>query len=103
MTGPFDDLIRTVLGTGIEAYHEVKPADFGEAAGRRTMFLQCVEVIMQRYPELRITLSGDRAALIDMGLSPDGDVLIGQQVYRTPVGPTFEPGRVRLTFAPRAD
>lgn len=97
----FDTLIAAVMNGGGEQFHEAKPADFGPFSARRTMFLRCLEVVARRYPEIRMTISGERTALIDMGLMPNGDILIEGRLYRTWAGPTSEPGTVRLTFSRR--
>lgn len=97
MSATFDDLIRTILGTGIEAYHEVKPSDFGEFPGRTLMFQQCLETMTRRSPTLRVTISGVREALLELGLEP-GSLSVARHSYTVGLGPTFELGKVRLTF-----
>lgn len=97
----FDEMIQATLNSGAETHHEVTPADFGEYAGRRTMFTRCLAVVTQRYPDIRISISGESAALINMGLIPRGEMLVGQQLLRTTVAPTSRPGMVRLTFSRR--
>lgn len=94
----FDALIRTVLETGEKSFHEAVPSDFGPPDGRRTMFVQCLEALEKAYP-VRVDITGEQAALIDMGLVPNGGVLINGRVCRTEVGPTVQPGTVRLTFS----
>ena len=97
----FDEIIATVVHGGKPQIHEVVPADFGSFSGRRAMFLRCLEVVTRRYPDIGVSITGDRAALIDMGLMPNGDILVDGRLLRTLVGPTLQPGTVRLTFTRR--
>jgi len=92
-------VIRATLSGGAETHHEVSPSDFGDFSGRRTMFTRCLAVVTQRYPEIRIAISGESAALISMGLIPRGEILVGQQLFRTNVAPASQPGMIRLTFS----
>ncbi len=98
----FDDVIQATLKSGTETHHEVTPADFGEFAGRRIMFTRCLAVLTERYPEIRIAISGESAALIDMGLIPRGEILVGKQLLRTQVAPASQPGMIRLVFTRKA-
>jgi hypothetical protein len=96
----FDQLIESVVRDGTDHHHDAMPADFGPMSGRLEMFIRCLEVVSKRYPDIRIRLSGERSALMDLGLVPDGEFLVGKRLYRahvTPPGPL--PGAVRLTFS----
>lgn len=97
----FDDIVRPVIKDGQPRYHEVNPADFGAFGERRQMFVRCIEVLAARYPGVKVSISGEREALMNMGLLPGGEALIGRQVYRTTVGATTLPGAVRLSFMRR--
>lgn len=65
------------------------------------MFNRCLALLQQRYPDVEITISGESAALINMGLVPRGEILVGTQLYRTQVAPASQPGMIRLTFSRR--
>lgn len=88
----FDALITAAIN-GDEQFHEVKPSDFGAFGGQRTMFMRCLEVLVRRYPRVRMIITGGRNALMDMGLMPNGEILVEGQLLRTWTGPTAEPAR----------
>jgi len=98
----FDKMIAETLATGAESHHEVLPADFGEFGSRRIMFTRCLAVLLDRYPAIHVRVSGDQAALINMGLTPNGEMLIGTQIVRTTLASTSLPGTLRLAFKRRS-
>ncbi len=42
----FDEIIQATLSHGAETHHEATPADFGNFAGRRSMFTRCLAVLI---------------------------------------------------------
>lgn len=62
------------------------------------MFRQCLEMLVMRYPEIGIVISGTSSALISLGLVPGTHILIAGRPFRAHSGTTVEPGAVRLTF-----
>lgn len=101
MPDRFDQIIQQTLKDGTETHHDVSPADFGTPGNRRMLFTRCIALVAERYPQIRIKITGDGTALQDMGLTPNGEVLAGMQVYRTQLGTTSQPGQVRLSFSRR--
>lgn len=97
----FDELIQTVMRDRVEQHHEALPADFGPFDGRLTMFIRCLEVLANRYPGVKITVSGERQALLDLGLVPGGEFLVGRRAYKAHLTPPgAQRGVIRVSFSP---
>jgi hypothetical protein len=101
MTDSFATIVRLVLEEGGERHHEVKPEDFGQGAGRLNMFRRCLVLLVARYPEVRISISGPVEALYELGLIPGAALPVGGDLVHVRAGLTTEPGRVRLSFTRR--
>lgn len=98
MAEQFDEVVRPVIERGGVAYYELSPSDFGEPGCCREMFIACLRVVLQRYPELQIDISASPVALAEMGLAAGADLLIHSQFASVRIGETDRPNSVRLTF-----
>jgi hypothetical protein len=101
MPEDFATIVRLVIEEGGERHHEARPEDFGAGSGRLAMFRRCLAVLVRRYPEVRVSLSGSDEALSQLGLAPGAAIPVAGDVVHVRAGLTDAPDRVRLTFTRR--
>lgn len=91
-------LISEAIASGRSAIHEVAPEDFGPDTSRWSMLADCLAGVLERHPELTVSLSGSSVALAQFGLKPSSIEPVGRFLVTVRPGPTDRVGAVRIAF-----
>jgi len=101
MTGSItalDTLVHEALTAGRVPHHDAVPEDFGEEDGRGSLFRDCLITLLDRYPALRIEVSGSSLSLKKLSLNPGFLNPIGIHNVGVYCAPLTDPNAVRIHF-----